>query len=139
MCVGDLLRFFKGSGLILDVTAAQNLLEAAKARMEAAAEEDARITEEWQAKAQASDAAIAAAKKPADKAPLEAQKASDAEAAQLHAAAAEQRAQSNLKAVSSAQAGVEKAQTALTTSDIIEASVVWRRCYACCLHACRRI
>jgi hypothetical protein len=124
MCVGDLLRFFKGSGLILDVTAAQNLLEAAKAGMEAAAEEDARITEEWQAKAQASDAAIAAAKKPADKAPLEAQKAADAEAAQLHAAAAEQRAQTNLKAVSNAQAAVEKAQSALTTSDIIEASVV---------------
>jgi hypothetical protein len=123
MCVGDLLRFFKGSGLILDVTAAQNVLEAAKTAMEAAAEEDAKITAEWQSKAQASDAAIAAAKKPADKAPLEAQKAADAEAAQQHAAAAEERAQANLKAVSNAQAGVERAQTALTTSDIIEASV----------------
>lgn len=124
MCVGDLLRFFKGSGLILDITAAQNALEAAKAAMEAAAEEDAKITADWQAKAQASDAAIAAAKKPADKAPLEAQKAADTEAAQQHAAAAEERARSNLKAVSDAQAGVEKAQTALTTSDIIEASAL---------------
>ena len=120
MCAGDLLRFFKGSGLILDVTAAQNALAAAKAAMEAAEEEDAKVTAEWQSKAQASDAAIAAAKKPADKAPLEAQKAADAEAAQQHAAAAEERAKANLKAVSHAQAAVEKAETALTSSDIID-------------------
>ena len=122
MCAGDLLRFFKGSGLILDVTAAQNALAAAKAAMEAAEEEDAKVTAEWQSKAQASDAAIAAAKKPADKAPLEAQKAADAEAAQQHAAAAEERAKANLKAVSHAQAAVEKAETALTSSDIIDVS-----------------
>ena len=128
MCVGDLLRFFKGSGLILDVTAAENALKAAKAVMEAAAEEDAKVSSEWESKAQASDAAIGAAKKPADKAPLEAQKAADAEAAQRHAAAAEERAKANLKAVGDAQAAVERAQSALTTSDIIEASF---KCLCC--------
>jgi hypothetical protein len=126
MCVGDLLRFFKGSGLILDITSAKNALEAAKAAMEATAQEDAKIASEWQAKAQASDAAIAAAKKPAEKAPLEAQKAADTEAAQQHAAAAEVRARNNLLAVSEAQSAVEKAETALTTSDIIDVSPLRR-------------